>query len=88
MEEAGLVKKGPESRVIREGFLEEEDLNPGLERRQTWISRRERERAVQISGSSTYIPVRKWIFSCLENTIEDKPGLLENQISTLQFTLC
>ena len=41
MEEAGLVKKGPESRVIREGFLEEEVLNPGLERRQTWISRRE-----------------------------------------------
>lgn len=35
------MRKGPESRVIREGFLEEEDLNPRFERRQTWISRRE-----------------------------------------------
>lgn len=30
LEDANLVKKKPENRVAREGFLEEEDLNPGF----------------------------------------------------------
>lgn len=36
-----LAKKEPENRVVKEGFLEEEDLNTGFGRKQTWISRRE-----------------------------------------------
>ena len=40
-EDENLVKKESENRVVREGFLEEEDLNTGFERRQTWISRKE-----------------------------------------------
>lgn len=36
-----LVKKEPENRIVKEGFLEEEDLNMEFERRQTWISRKE-----------------------------------------------
>lgn len=41
LEGENLAKKEPENRVVKEGFLEEEDLNTGFERKQTWISRRE-----------------------------------------------
>lgn len=41
LEDEKLAKKEPENRVVKEGFLEEEDLNRGVERSQTWISRRE-----------------------------------------------
>lgn len=41
MEDENLVKKEPENRVVKEGFLEEEDLDTGFERRQTWLSRKE-----------------------------------------------
>lgn len=41
LEDENLGKKEPENRVVKEGFLEGEDLNRRFERRQTWISRRE-----------------------------------------------
>lgn len=41
LEDENLVKKEPENRVVKEGFLEEEDLDTGFERRQTWLSRKE-----------------------------------------------
>lgn len=82
MEGVCLVKKGPESRAVREGFLEEEGLNPGFERKEGKHGLAEGKGA----GSSSFRKLHPDSyekmdpgFSCLENTMEDKPGPLSGK---------
>lgn len=80
LEGENLAKKEPENRVVKEGFLEEEDLNTGFEKKHGLAEGKGK-------GGPSF---RKFHLDSYENRsrLLLSPGpLYENQISTLQLPL-